>query len=80
MFIVKNRRSLIIYCLDMYSTESGYEYTKLFLYKNKKLKFLANTMWHNIGNTDTLWSIDTIKGQLVLKYVSKSGKVEEIKL
>lgn len=58
----------------------GYEYTKLFLYKNEKLKFLADTMWHNIGNTDTFWSIDTIKGQLVLKYVSKSEKVEEIKL
>ena len=64
----------------MYSTESGYEYTKLFLYKNKKLKFLADTMWHSICNTDVFWSTSIINGHSVLKYVSKSGKVEEIKL
>ena len=64
----------------MYSTESGYEYTKLFLYKNKKLKFLADTMWRNIGNTSVFWNTSTINGYSVLKYVSKSGKIEEIKL
>lgn len=71
---------VVIYWLNIYSTDSGYEYTKLFLYKNKKLKFLTDTMWRNIGNTSVFWSTSTINGYSVLKYVSKSGKVEEIKL
>lgn len=71
---------VVVYCLDMYSTESGYEYTKLFLYKNKKLKFLADTMWRNIGNTSIFWSTSIMNGYSVLKYISKSGKVKEIKL